>query len=330
MSTQPSQNPIATSLPDITPDEQRSPDGWSCQALFFFYTCGCRTPEPLFCCQPSTRPHEAGNPCPHKNPSLLTAKLPHACGGRIGGSEACGAEDPGAKEFFREVDTAERLDLVVSGGVKQDKIHNILPGKVEGAFTIDQVISKLRRDGKCRSALSPTATPFYPRSTTEEGSLDTACGDCGDTGSDKPAYDSEVDTDGAATDAEEDRWDEKSENRQNNSDVAEETIHVEVTHHTEFSVDEENNEFFDIELDTLTLGRTVDNEESESSTSAEEHMIENKEAESTTQPERSYDDIMRFYWAMGDSTADLKPKSKPSRTCYWGIASILGRFTRQV
>ncbi|KAI0967145.1 hypothetical protein F4678DRAFT_253175 [Xylaria arbuscula] len=135
-----------------------------CQALYFFYACGCRAPEPIFCCQPSTQSQTGDkNPCQHEKPTVVVAKLPHACKHLIGDSEACAAEDLGAKEFVREVDTAERLELAVSKELDQDEIDDILPQKMEGTFTVDEVVPKSLRIERPRSTFSAMAAPFVPR-----------------------------------------------------------------------------------------------------------------------------------------------------------------------
>ncbi|KAI0418784.1 hypothetical protein F5X98DRAFT_109767 [Xylaria grammica] len=326
------------------PEEQ---PGSFCQAIFFFYTCGCRTPQPVFCCQPPPGQQVTRNPCRHENPSLVTAKIPHSCGRSIGNSEACGAEDPGKKEFVREVDTAERLELVVSGGVEQDKICNVLPGKVEGAFTIDQVVSKSQRDEKRKSAFSATAAPFVPRSggcgvapgsvTTKENNI-TACRDHNKTSSDAPMNTNKVVTGTAilsrVKDKVKDKVGGKGKHQRNNDDLAEGTTRNEVGYRTkpkDAPSNTENTEFVDIELDVLTPGDKADDQESKPRTSVAENMPENQGRGASTQLDGSYDDIMKFYWAMDQSQADLrpKPKPKPVRTCYWAITSIFSKRTAQ-
>ncbi|GAP90387.1 hypothetical protein SAMD00023353_4900430 [Rosellinia necatrix] len=167
------------------PADPQAPSSF-CQAIVFFYACGCRAPEPVYCCQPVPGSGEAdaagvggsgsgSNPCRHEKPELVVAKLPLACGSRIGGSAACGAEDPGAREFVREVDTAERLELVVlsdpaalptsssgDGAAAAVAVADALPAKVDGEFTVSQVVSgaKPARTKK----FSPTAAPFVPGS----------------------------------------------------------------------------------------------------------------------------------------------------------------------
>ncbi|KAI0868232.1 hypothetical protein GGS24DRAFT_223308 [Hypoxylon argillaceum] len=135
-----------------------------CQAIMFFHTCGCRTPEPVYCCQPPAGFSSTTNPCKHETPAIVVAKLPHACGRKIGSSEACGAEDPGAKEFVREVDTAERLELAVLGGLKKEGVESALPGRVSGEFTVGEVVSRSWGDGKSKvkRAFSAMAKPFVP------------------------------------------------------------------------------------------------------------------------------------------------------------------------
>ncbi|KAI0542573.1 hypothetical protein GGR58DRAFT_254238 [Xylaria digitata] len=336
MSTQSDQNSInaskmtPTPTPTPTPDaaSQTSTQSSSCQAIFFFYTCGCRTLEPFYCCQPSSRPQDAtGNPCTHENPTLLTAKLPHSCNRLLGSSEACGAEDPAKKEFVREVDTAERLELVMSTGIQRDNIHNVLPKKVNGDFTIDQVAPKPKHDEKRKSTFSPTAEPFVPRSApgstaAKEGNADTACGDGAKTVSDTSVDNAEVDADGGVS--EERGEEEKSEKRQNNSSKLVEAIRAEPTPDT----NGEDDEFIDIELDDIIVykGETqVTEPDTPPDTSAAEDTSETKEPESTTQPEDPYDEMMRYYGAPED-----KKKPKPTRTCYWAVATIFGRFTRKI
>ncbi|KAI1187571.1 hypothetical protein F5B17DRAFT_315699 [Nemania serpens] len=202
-----------------------------CQAIVFFYTCGCRDSQPVFCCRPPTElPGDTlgspqSHPCQHENPALLVAKLPHACRLRIGNSEACGAEDPGAKEFIREVDTAERLELAVVAGVAKEAIDHALPGKVEGEFTAHTVASKYQRRRSSGIILKPTAAPFIPRPvacvatgtlTVGEG-VRVACGDGVDTANDTSMTNTKLEADG-------EHWQEaKSEDRQNDIVLATET-----------------------------------------------------------------------------------------------------------
>ncbi|KAI3330306.1 hypothetical protein F4824DRAFT_341570 [Ustulina deusta] len=305
-----------------------------CQAMFFFYTCGCRTPEPVFCCQPPTHlQKDIGNPCRHEKPALVVAKLPLACGRRLGNSKACGVEDPSAKEFVREVDTAERLELVVSEDFKQDTIHNALPGKVEGGFTVDEVVAKSQRAEKCRSIFSATATPFVPRlggcgmgmeSTTVGGDgAETADKTSHETAGNTPVDDAETSVNGAATDrAEQDQGvqpDEKT-GSQPDSVLAEEKASDQTTRHTEPRDDSDDKdapeEFHDIELRTPTLEHTAPDEEPNSSTSTAEQTVKNEGLEAPAQQEDSYDDLLAL-WALDDR----KARPKPTRTC-WSITSL--------
>ncbi|KAI1294337.1 hypothetical protein F5Y03DRAFT_318314 [Xylaria venustula] len=138
-----------------------------CSALYFYYACGCRAPEPIFCCQPSTQSRtDDKNPCKHEKPTMVIAKLPHACGHLVGDSEACGVADLGAKEFVREVDTAERLEIVVSKEIDQDEIDDVLPQKMDSAFAVDEVVPSSLRIERPRSTFSATAAPFVPHAVS--------------------------------------------------------------------------------------------------------------------------------------------------------------------
>ncbi|KAI1420198.1 hypothetical protein F5Y12DRAFT_774130 [Xylaria sp. FL1777] len=297
-----------------------------CLAIFFFHTCGCRTLEPVFACQPSTHAQTSiGNPCQHEEPTLLVAKLPHAC-------KACGVEDLGAKEFVREVDTAERLELIVSERFKQDKIQNILPNKVEDTFTVDEIISKLRRGGRCRSTFSAKAAPFVPR--FKEGGIlmgSTMAGDCVET-----AYKNFSETtrnmlvDDAKVTAEQARGDQQNEKNGSWQDVlAEEMICNKTTRYTKPGHSDDDGraseKFHGVELSVPSPEHKVPDDKLDSSFLPAEHTVKNESRKSTVEHQNSYEDLMVF-WAMDDSKAELKP----TRTCYWAITSLLGRFNRWI
>ncbi|KAI0399715.1 hypothetical protein F4802DRAFT_620844 [Xylaria palmicola] len=146
-----------------------------CEALLFFYACGCRERDPFFCCRPpppadgSPQPH---NPCRHETPSVVLAKLPHACGSRLGRAPACGAADPGARAFVREVDTAERLELAVLDGLARGEIDGALPRRVEGSFTVSQlaasrsVLGGKDEESAAAAGASPVVIPELKRTVT--------------------------------------------------------------------------------------------------------------------------------------------------------------------
>lgn len=105
--------------------------------------------------------------CQHKNPALVVAILPHSCSLRIGNTEACSAEDPGAKEFVREVDTAETLDLVVLAPEIASDIKTALPARVAVGATAEDAVSahRLKKPATLhRPRISARAAPFVPRS----------------------------------------------------------------------------------------------------------------------------------------------------------------------
>ncbi|KAI1813606.1 hypothetical protein GGS20DRAFT_472847 [Poronia punctata] len=137
-----------------------------CQAIIFFHSCGCRTPESFFCCRPTGIQSE-NNLCRHATPNIVVAILPHSCSLRIGNTEACSAEDPGAHEFVREVDTAEALDLVVIGPESVSDFITLLPERIDVAINAENVSSQYiqRRRAMRRPRISARAEPFVPCSS---------------------------------------------------------------------------------------------------------------------------------------------------------------------
>jgi hypothetical protein len=141
-----------------------------CHAIVFYHSCGCRIPEPFFCCRPARKQQQQPSeqdPCQHENPALIIAILPHSCSLRIGNTEACSVEDPGAKEFVREVDTAETLDLVVLEPEVDLNIKPTLPERVAVGATAEDAASahRLKRHALLhKPRISARAAPFVPRS----------------------------------------------------------------------------------------------------------------------------------------------------------------------
>ncbi|KAI0508919.1 hypothetical protein F5B22DRAFT_649618 [Xylaria bambusicola] len=311
MSRQPSQNHTSSTATSF------------CQAIYFYYTCGCRKPEPVFCCQPPVNsPTKAGNPCRHEQPALVVAKLPRACGKLLGSSAACGAEDPSAKRFVREVDTSERLELAVSKGLKQDMVSDALPEKVEGTFTIDEVISKSRQ--KFRSFLSATAAPFVPQlgafmasaaipavadgesHQTTEGVMEdnTIAGVSRVTAAVCQAeeikcrdFATEMDANKASRSA-------KIEDSQDNQDDREELYEIELSHPDIFP--------------------TIADESPDEGAPGIDDTTQEESVGSSIEPRKSYEELVT-YWAIDNS----KEKLKPSRTCYWAVATLFSNFIRR-
>ncbi|KAI3319569.1 hypothetical protein HD806DRAFT_548133 [Xylariaceae sp. AK1471] len=292
-----------------------------CQAMFFFHSCGCRTPEPIFCCQPytysSTLDPLDTNPCQHKNPAVVLAMLPHSCNSQIGNSEACATEDPGAREFVREADTAERLDLVVLDNCPQSDINTTLPAKVDVASTIDDVVSQYQRDKSRRrhkKAISATAAPFVPGLKARVAALpsprpigeilELAHETRNETETDEKFVAVE-DTIDIAEQAQHGRnQPHQKESQQEDCVIVKETTPCEVLQslEPESNNSESSDEFYDSELPASTLITTVNTEEPESL-------------------EGSYDDLLTF-WALGDGVDEPNHRN----TGYWGISSFLGRL----
>lgn len=160
------------------------PAGPSCQAIFHYHTCNCRTPAPFyFCSTPG---------CPHATPSsLVVSALPFACrseqtarrgwrqasvptsgGGAATAvrSLACTAPDPAAAGFTREEDTAERLgdrDIVVLDGYDglcgQGALDRVVPPFVVGADWRGEV---LRRYGEFRDLARGFGSPVAEKRRT--------------------------------------------------------------------------------------------------------------------------------------------------------------------
>ncbi|KAI0804213.1 hypothetical protein GGR55DRAFT_681811 [Xylaria sp. FL0064] len=265
-----------------------------CQAIFFFHACGCRTPEPFFVCQPPSHSQiDTENPCRHEKPALIVAKLPHACKRCLSNLKACGAEDLSMKQFVREVDTAEQLELVVSKRLNQDNIQDCLPQKIEGTFTVDKVVSKSLRDGKCRSTLSATAAPFVPRLEARGTATDNTA---------------------AGTN--------RAETPHENHEEAGEDISVDGT---QVSIDEE---FSDVDLSDTGLEDTVSKEVLDSSISTSDRATKNQELDSSVEHADPYD-MVAFQATEDNGKADPKHDRKPTRTCVGMtiaiICKLLGR-----
>ncbi|KAI0467644.1 hypothetical protein F4859DRAFT_517809 [Xylaria cf. heliscus] len=266
-----------------------------CEAIYFYYACGCRTPNPIFCCQPqpnvSSRQLRANNPCQHKTSSVVIAKLPHSCKAKLGKTEACHAEDPATREFVREVDTAERLDLAIIG-IPHDEIDKAFPMRVDGEFTVGQVaIRYLIRRRENSPALPPDVTPSVLRS-------------CAPASIPVPAsLQNDMKVFQTSSDA--------VSNRLSDNTKEEATKH-------EGGNSEGANEFFDAE----PLPRTAEYVVDESSSRAE-HTVKPEEPESST-PVADYDDMMMF-WALDDD----KAVHQTAKTSGWGISSLLGKFSNR-
>ncbi|KAI1276812.1 hypothetical protein F5Y07DRAFT_408033 [Xylaria sp. FL0933] len=259
-----------------------------CQALYFFHVCGCRTPEPFFVCQPPSRSQiDTQNPCRHEKPDLVVGKLPHVCKRCLGNSQVCGTEDLSTKQFVREVDTAEQLELVVSKRLNQENIQDCLPQKIKGNFTVDEVVSKSLRDGKCRSTLSATATPFIPRLK--------ACGTAtGNTA--------------AGTN--------RAETPHENHEEAGEDISLDGI---QVSIDDE---FSDVDLSDTGLEDTVPKDDLDSSISTSDRETKNEELDSSIEDADPYD-MVAFQAMEGSGKADPKHDRKPTRTCVGMTIAII-------
>ncbi|KAI1346086.1 hypothetical protein F5Y01DRAFT_320119 [Xylaria sp. FL0043] len=261
-----------------------------CQAIFFFHVCGCRTPEPFFVCQPPSHSQiDTQNPCRHEEPALIVAKHPHPCKRCLGNSKARGTEDLSTKQFVREVDTAEQLELVVSKRLNQDNIQDCLPQKIKGNFTVDKVVSKSLRDGKCRSTLSATAAPFVPRLE--------ACGTA---------------TGNAAAAAGTNRAETPHENQEEaGEDISLDGIQV--------SIDDE---FSDVDLSDTAFEDTVSKDELDSSISTSDRETKNEELDSSVEDADPYD-MVAFQAMEGNGKADPKHDRKPTRTCVGMTIAII-------
>ncbi|KAI0451394.1 hypothetical protein F5B21DRAFT_487400 [Xylaria acuta] len=318
---------MSISAPTVISEPERALDlarpSTFCKAFFFFYACGCRTPEPFFCCRPhpdvSPRVVHASNPCQHETPSVVVAKLPHAC--KAGKTEACGAVDPALLAFVREVDTAERLDLTILRGIPRDEIDTALPKRVDGAFTVGQVaVRSLDRRGN-----SPAFSPASVRSdvmAVEDPS--DAVGNREDDrvvqsvrhGGAHILIDStREDMDGVERGG--DQRDGEFQQGRKNSVIAE-TVCEEVRQ-PEDDDGEGSEEFFDIE----TLAPTPEYAVSESSTSRAERTVKSNEPESAGDI-GGYDDMMMF-WALDDN----KSAHQIGKTSSWSISSLLGKFSNR-
>ncbi|KAI1824088.1 hypothetical protein F4861DRAFT_539403 [Xylaria intraflava] len=138
-----------------------------CEALFFFYDCGCRSRDPVICCRARQLPGDLS--CQHEKPTLVVARIPHACKAgspseyNPGESDRCRAEDPGAKQFAREVDTAERLELLVLDDCARADLDAALPARVDAPFTLVDVLHRRNEImNRGSGGLRPTAVEFVP------------------------------------------------------------------------------------------------------------------------------------------------------------------------
>ncbi|KAI1738722.1 hypothetical protein F4680DRAFT_449836 [Xylaria scruposa] len=293
-----------------------------CNAIFFFYACGCRAPEPIFCCRPRPDDPPGVVKCRHETPSVIIAKLPHAC--KTGKTEACTAVDPALLEFVREVDTAERIDIATLGDIPQDEIDS-LPERVDGAFTAAQVAFRWRARPKMPPAFSPDAVPFVPKSYTtapiptppsmlgDETTLEDQSDTVGNILVDHSAED-DKDIDSAERDEECEKDTESKKLQDDPPVIAEETVCEEVAQ-PEDDDSECSEEFFDTEQSAA----------SESSISRAEYTPEPEEPGSSTlvTDTISYDEMMLF-WALIDNKTAASQTDKASS---WGISSLLGKFT---
>ncbi|TRX93626.1 hypothetical protein FHL15_005598 [Xylaria flabelliformis] len=287
-----------------------------CNAIFFFYACGCRAPEPFFCCRPHPDDSSGAVKCRHETPSVIIAKLPHA------------SVDPASLEFVREVDTAERIDLAILGNIPQDEIDS-LPERVDGTFTAAQVASRWRARQKALLTFSPDAVPFVPKSyaaaptptpaselgdvTTLEGPSDTVeekLVESAKEGTDNAEQDEECQQDGEC------QQDTKSEKLQSDPPViAEEMVCEEVARPDDDDDDdsESSEEFFD----------TEQNAASESSVSSRETTPKPEEQPGSSgtlaTDAISYDEMMLFWALVNNETA-----SQTNKASSWGISSLLG------
>ncbi|KAI0551189.1 hypothetical protein F4679DRAFT_144488 [Xylaria curta] len=291
-----------------------------CNALFFFYACGCRAPEPIFCCRPHPDDSLGAVKCRHETPSVTIAKLPHGC--KTGKTEACTAVDPASLEFVREADTAERIDLATLGDIPQDEIDS-LPERVDGAFTAAQVAFRWRARRKISPAFSPDAVPFVPKSyatapvPTPPSVLgdETTLEDQSDTVGEILVDDAKEEIDSASRD-EECEQDRESEKLQDNSpEVAEETVREEVARPDDNDDGSEGSEeFFDTEQQKA----------------ASESSITRENTPEPEEPEPSIDiisyDEMMLFWALIENKTGTNQTEKPSSSS-WGISSLLGKFT---
>ncbi|KAI0856831.1 hypothetical protein F4860DRAFT_518493 [Xylaria cubensis] len=294
-----------------------------CNAIFFFYACGCRAPEPFFCCRPHPDDSLETVKCRHETPSVIIAKLPHAC--KTGKTEACTAVDPASLEFVREVDTAERIDLAILGNIPQDEIDS-LPERVDGAFTAAQIASRWRARRKALLTFSPNATPFVPKSYTtaairtpasELGDVTTP-EDQSDTVGNIPVDSAKEGIDGAERD-EECQQDTESEKPQSDPPViVEEMVCEEVARPNDDDDDNDSEcseEFFDTEKDAA----------SESSVSRADNTPKPEEQPGSSTLAKdtiSYDEMMLFWGLVSNETA-----SQTNKASSWGISSLLGKFT---
>ncbi|KAI0438609.1 hypothetical protein F4803DRAFT_85922 [Xylaria telfairii] len=304
---------IVTSNPEIGLNLPKpSP---SCQAVFFYYACGCRAPKPIFCCQPyPNAPQQqiyANNPCQHKTPSVIIAKLPHSCKAEIGNTEACRAEDPAAKEFVREVDTAERLDLATFHIPSVD-VDKTLPKRIDGDFTAGQVALRALTTRKNPPTFRPDALPFVPRSTAP---IDPH--DVGNTFTDSTKKDiGHAEKDGKG---QPDGKSVQSDGVTGEETVRETTQPEEVTQPDDGESSEGSDEFFDIETPP-----TSEYAASESTTSrAEQTVASLEEPEPRVESGSSYDDMMML-WALEDDQA----ARQTTKTYSWSISSLLGSFCK--
>ncbi|KAI1747164.1 hypothetical protein F4782DRAFT_535690 [Xylaria castorea] len=300
-----------------------------CKAIFFLYACGCRTPEPFFCCRPcpdvSPGVVPASNPCRHETPSVVLAKLPHAC--KTGKTEACVAVDPALLEFVREVDTAERLDLVILSDIPRDEINTTLPERVDGEFTVGQIAARYLNRRRNPPAFSPDIAPFVPRSCVA-ASLPTPASVRGDVMALKDLSNAvgnilsdgtEERINGVERDGEY-QQDGESENLQNDCVIAEETVRERAIQPVDDN-SEGSEEFVDIEL--LAPTHSAD---SESSISRAEHTPKPEEPESSASATdiRGYDDMMMF-WSLDDNETARKIETA---SC-WCISSLFSKFTNR-
>ncbi|KAI0015749.1 hypothetical protein F4780DRAFT_47055 [Xylariomycetidae sp. FL0641] len=156
---------------EALPNEEQSRPRYFCQATFFYYSCGCRSTEPAmdpgFNCRPTPQfqAEADGNEsaCQHTNPTIQVARLPTPCNRSPARSEDCLAADPARLQFVREVDTADRLEMIYVGEGRREELKSLVPLHLQGdPKSVKEELTNHYLKTKYRTKLFPRVTPIRP------------------------------------------------------------------------------------------------------------------------------------------------------------------------
>ncbi|KAJ3566303.1 hypothetical protein NPX13_g7179 [Xylaria arbuscula] len=200
-------------------------------------------------------------------------------------------------------------------------MRDALPEKMEGTSTIEEVVSRTRRDEKSKFNLSATAAIFVPRHA--------ACAAVANVNSDKTSGDVLGDEtiarlDWAAPEQGQSGDNLKPDEEANTVDDTETiTLNQEIESKSCDAEEDDFGKFIDVELSPPAVETMKANGNPDSSCSVLDVTARNGSNELCAKVRPSYDDLMTL-WAIEDS----KDKLKPTRTCFWNVATLFTSFKR--